>query len=101
MAPSQMLFGKYWEEVKGKSAEKYFINFADLYREELKTQEKLRWMRRLWVLVCQGHNIVLACYCKSPERCHRKILGDFLREYGVEVQEYVPRQIELFSEDPA
>lgn len=34
-----------------------------------------------------GQDIVLCCYEKKGQFCHRQILGDMMRRYGVEVEE--------------
>lgn len=35
-----------------------------------------------WEALLTRERVVLTCYCPSPERCHRTLLGRFLVRYG-------------------
>lgn len=98
LAPSPNLFRRYLEEWKGRAPEEYWPVYAEIFQEELKTEEKLGALRNLWRLSSQGITVGLFCYCPKPEFCHRSLVGDFLRGHGAQVIEYVPQQIGLFGE---
>ena len=96
LAPSQALFNRYREEWRGTS-QKYWPLYVDRFREELKTEEKLKALRRLWRLTAQGQTVLLLCYCPRPEHCHRSLVGEFLKAHGANVREHVSLQASLFE----
>lgn len=96
LAPSQSLFNRYMDEWRGAS-QKYWPIYVDRFNEELKTEEKLKALRRLWRSIAQGKTVALLCYCQRPENCHRSLVSDFLKAHGAHVQEYVPLQGGLFD----
>ena len=96
LAPSQALFNRYMDEWRGTS-QKYWPLYVDRFQEELKTEEKLKALRRLWRLTAQGKTVLLLCYCPRPEHCHRSLVGEFLKTHGANVQEYTPQQAGLFE----
>ena len=98
LAPSQRLFKKYLEDWKGTLVEDYWPEYVEMFQQELKQKSKLKALRRIWQLSSQGVSVVLFCYCQSPEHCHRRLVGDFLKEHGVTVTEFVPRQDVLFDD---
>lgn len=38
----------------------------------------------LWHLR-NGHNVVFACYCDSPNMCHRSVIAQYVANHGYEV----------------
>lgn len=59
--------------------------YRDAYLASLEIDETSRtWMQNV-AKKAHDHNIVLVCYEKSPEHCHRRLLAEFIRDnYGVE-----------------
>lgn len=96
LAPSPQLFHRYRDDWRGQP-EKYWPLYVDRYNEELKTEEKLKALRKIWRLTAQGKTVALLCYCPRPEHCHRSLISAFLRSHGANVHEYVPLQAELFD----
>lgn len=98
LAPSQRLFKRYLDEWKGTLVEDYWPKYVKAFQEELKQKSKLDALRHLWHLSSEGVRVALFCYCQSPEHCHRSLVGDFLKEHGATVMEYIPQQDVLFDE---
>ena len=46
-----------------------------------------------------GENVILLCYEKPDEFCHRQLVADWLRAAGVPVYEYVTTFGKTFSKD--
>jgi uncharacterized protein YeaO (DUF488 family) len=91
LAPSLSLFSAYrtkkiisWPEYERR------------FREELESQKKKEKMRELWSKLKQGKNICLVCFCPKSDRCHRRIVGEYLAKYGAKVEEQLSRQASLF-----
>ncbi len=59
-----------WEEYK----KKYYEKMRESYRHNIE-----RWQDLL-----EQEEIVLLCYCSSPDRCHRRLLAEMLAEAGAE-----------------
>jgi hypothetical protein len=38
--------------------------------------------RDYWLSILQRRSIVLVCYCRDPERCHRSLLAELLLGFG-------------------
>jgi len=47
----------------------------------------LEAMRRLYRNLRAARSVALVCYCSDPDHCHRRLLGDFLRDHGATVVE--------------
>jgi len=94
LSPSQSLFTQYLREWRDKDPELWWSQYTDLFNKELHTDEKLMTLRRLWRLVRSGKVIALACYCTDSRYCHRTLVGDFLRQKGVRVEEKSVKQQE-------
>lgn len=63
----------------------YDTEFVPLYRMHL-NRLGINEVKNL--LSAHGDNLVLLCYEKDHNECHRKVLAEFLREHGVQVQEH-------------
>jgi len=87
LAPSSELFSRYIKEWRGKNPEEWWPLYKEDFCKELKTEEKLVQLRKLWKLVKIGKVIALVCFCKDNRYCHRTLVGDFLREAGIDVRE--------------
>lgn len=84
LAPSYGLL-KLEEVTQGKWAELFLTELSKLDPQEvLKDLEKLS----------EGKDIVLLCYEKPGEFCHRHIVADWLgMELGIKINEYVSQKI--------
>lgn len=61
-------------------------SFEKAYRREMRESSAGRFLALLAALSHQT-DLSVGCYCENPERCHRSILRDLLREHGAEVLE--------------
>jgi uncharacterized protein YeaO (DUF488 family) len=55
--------------------------FARRYLREMHRPEAMRLITLLAALSKKA-NFSIGCYCESPSRCHRSLLGKLLREHG-------------------
>ena len=87
LAPSRQLFNRYWRQWRGQDPATWWPTYAAAFRKELQTDEKLQELRTLYSAVQAGQTIALVCYCPDARHCHRRLVGEFLAQYGVEVSE--------------
>lgn len=59
--------------------------FRRRYLREMRRPEALRLIAVLAALSKQA-NFSIGCYCETPSRCHRSLLGELLREQGGSVR---------------
>lgn len=99
LAPSQSLFSKtnnVWKKFKmSQDDAKYLRNIKsndwfDLYKRDYLYQikndkEMQRYIARVMQRLDEGKNIMMVCYCEDYHRCHRSILGEYIREKGYNV----------------
>ncbi|MHB8127217.1 MAG: DUF488 family protein, N3 subclade [Desulfitobacteriaceae bacterium] len=67
---------------------------------EAKTDKKLNCLRELYRRLRSGTNIVLLCFCKDYNYCHRKLVAEFFKQYEMIAEELDPikhEQLILFS----
>jgi len=58
--------------------------YRDAYLASLENQESLLWMQQV-AKKAFDHDVVLICFERSPEHCHRRLLAEYIRDYyGVE-----------------
>lgn len=59
--------------------------YEDAYLASLEMEETtLMWMQKI-AKRAKEHNVVLVCFEKNPEHCHRRLLAEHIAEhYGVE-----------------
>jgi uncharacterized protein YeaO (DUF488 family) len=60
--------------------------FTRRYLSEMRRPEARRLVALLAALSKQA-NFSIGCYCESPWRCHRSLLGELLREQGGKIRE--------------
>ena len=58
--------------------------FTQRYHREMRRPEASRLIALLAALSTQA-NFSIGCYCESPWRCHRSLLGELLRQQGGKV----------------
>jgi uncharacterized protein YeaO (DUF488 family) len=61
-----------------------FPEFEARYVAEMRVSYRER--RAAWVELLAKPRVVLACYCDSPVRCHRRLLAAILEKLGAEVR---------------
>jgi len=104
LAPSQALFKLHQSEWKEQPPETWWLAYEKKFNDELKTDEKLGALRRLWHAIEVGKTIALVCFCSDPCYCHRRLVGIFLQQHGMTVEEFdkntindgAPQQLALF-----
>lgn len=99
LAPSWDLFNQHLHEWKDLPAEEWWPLYKDRFLRELQTDEKLIAMRRLWSLVNVGKVIALVCFCSDGAHCHRILVAEFLKKYGVNVVEFDDQHTSARDED--
>ncbi len=93
LAPSSGLFKQYLNEWKGTNPELWWLQYVERFNEELNRKEALNTLRALWKAIQSGKNIGLVCFCKSPDYCHRTLVGEFMKKYNIEVTEYIDENL--------
>jgi Protein of unknown function, DUF488. len=100
LAPSTELFETYLNEWKGIPSKDWWPEYESRFLDELKTDEKLNCLRELYRSLRSGINIVLVCFCKDYNYCHRKLVAEFFKQYELIAEELDPikhEQLILFS----
>jgi len=99
LSPSPSLFQNYVLDWKDRPFNEWWYLYEKRFLNELETEEKIRGLRDVYKKLLSGKNVVLVCFCKDHRYCHRKIVGDFFKPYGVEPIELNPifqEQLSLF-----
>ena len=91
LAPSSELFDNYLREWKNLPSEVWWNEYENRFLEELKSEEKLDCLREVYRRLKNGTNIVLVCFCKDFNYCHRKLVAEFFRQYDIISEELDPR----------
>ena len=82
VAPSRPLvsyaLGKPWTDARWSA-------YKRRYLAEMRRPEARRLIMLLAALSKQA-NFSIGCYCETPWRCHRSLLGELLREHGAKVR---------------
>ena len=63
-------------------------NYAKAYKREVLDKITLKEVMSFFELVGNGNDIVLLCFEKSVDFCHRHILAEWFIEQGIQVDEY-------------
>lgn len=88
LSPSESLFYDYrdWDKAgewnEGKFEGEYRSRFEEQIRNDRYAQARLASLAEK---SSKGKMIALLCFCKNEDLCHRKIIGEMLRERGCEV----------------
>jgi uncharacterized protein YeaO (DUF488 family) len=102
LSPSKQLFLKYDQDWKGNPYNEWWPKYERFFLEELKSPGKIQSLREIYKKLVAGKNIVLICFCSDHRYCHRRLVGEFFKPYGVTVTELNPIKIEqlsIFQED--
>jgi len=87
LSPSKELFRRYLTSWRGKDPSLWWTEYAAAFLEELRSDEKLDELRNLYKAVRGGRDVALVCYCADSDYCHRRLVGQFMASYGIEVTE--------------
>lgn len=99
LSPSDQLFQSYIRTWRHKSSEEWWPLYQERFLKELQTDEKLKGLREVYKSLLKGNNVVLICFCDDHRICHRRLVGEFFKPYGIEAVELNPvnsEQISLF-----
>lgn len=62
-------------------------DFEYYFKEEMKKDPMLTALRQLYKRLKSGEDIILVCYEKDYMFCHRRLIGEFLAQFGIEYKE--------------
>ncbi|GGO09443.1 DUF488 domain-containing protein [Saccharibacillus kuerlensis] len=99
LSPSPELFYTYLDEWRDRPDKSWWPEYERRFGRELESQEKLTALRDVYKRLLKGQDVVLICFCKDHRYCHRRLVGEFFSEYGVQAEELNPvtvEQIDLF-----
>ena len=99
LSPSPELFHRYLDEWKDRPDKSWWPEYERRFRRELESGEKRTALREVYKRLLRGQDVVLICFCKDHRYCHRRLVGEFYEEYGVQAEELNPvtvEQIDLF-----
>lgn len=91
LAPSSELFEKYLREWKNLPGKEWWQEYENRFLEELRSEEKLDCLREVYRRLMSGTNIVLVCFCKNYNYCHRKLVAEFFKQYDIISEELDPK----------
>ena len=78
-------FAPTWRMVmKTKQGEMTWEEYREEYYEMMR--ESYRQNQKRWQELLSEEEIVLLCYCRSPEKCHRRLLAEMLAEAGADYE---------------
>ncbi|GMN99862.1 DUF488 family protein, N3 subclade [Parageobacillus thermoglucosidasius] len=97
LSPSPQLFQRYLKEWKGTNPKKWWPLYENVFLSELREEEKLKSLRDIYKKLLLGQDIVLLCFCADHRYCHRRLVGEFFKPYGVVAVELNPIKIEQLS----
>jgi uncharacterized protein YeaO (DUF488 family) len=97
LSPSKVLFRTFISEWKDTPPSSWWRKYEKLFLEEMISDEKVEGLRMVYRKLLEGKNIVLICFCNDHRYCHRRLVGEFFRTYGVIAEELNPIKSEQLS----
>lgn len=97
LSPSDQLFQSYVRSWRHKPQDEWWPLYEKRFMNEMKTAEKLHGLRAVYKRLLMGRNIVLICFCDDHRICHRRLVGEFFEQFGVEPIELNPIKTEQIS----
>jgi uncharacterized protein YeaO (DUF488 family) len=97
LSPSDQLFQSYIRSWRKKPSEEWWPLYENQFMREMKTEEKLQSLRVLYKKLLLGRNVVLICFCDDHRICHRRLVSEFFKPYGVKAIELNPIKSEQIS----
>lgn len=76
LAPSKELLEDY------KSNLITFSEFKERFSEQMESMTTFKELRKLYVRIKNGENIILCCYEKDNKICHRRLIAEYLEKNG-------------------
>ncbi|MDW7651223.1 MAG: DUF488 family protein [Bacillota bacterium] len=98
LAPSEELFNHFINNWKDLPPEQWWQEYERQFLLELKSDEKLSNLRTLYKTLQFGKNVILVCFCKDVLYCHRRLVGEFFMQHGVEAVELSSSELEPEAE---
>lgn len=93
LAPSPQLFKKYLYEWKDRPCEEWWDMYREIFEQEIKSDyKKVSALKKAFNLVNLGKVIAMVCFCRDSRYCHRTLVGNFLKQKGIRVEEYVSKR---------
>lgn len=84
LAPKWVFFSE-WKNGSHKGDNDYYIkHFNEEVLDKLRAEDVINDLKRFGLL----QNIILLCYEKPTDFCHRHLVADWLNKNGLYVQEY-------------
>lgn len=100
LAPSPRLFNQFINRWKDQDPQMWWPLYKEQFVRELEQEEKKSALRRLWKKLKAGKSIALVCFCPDASICHRSLVAEFMRHYGIEAFEYEPPSQHEVADDP-
>lgn len=97
LSPSKELFFTFLKDWRKKPYEEWWPKYEKRFLEELKTPEKLKGLREIYKRLLIGKNVVLICFCDDHRYCHRRLVAEFFKKFGVISKELNPVKTEQLS----
>lgn len=98
LSPSPELFQTYLNEWKNKEPyEVWWPKYEKRFLTELMWESRLQALREVYKKLIVGKSVVLVCFCKDHRYCHRRLVGEFFKKYGVEPKELNPISVEQIN----
>lgn len=97
LSPSPELFNTFNTKWRHLPPQVWWHEYERQFLEELNFKDKLNCLRGIYKKLLAGMNIVLVCFCKDHNYCHRKLVGEFFKPYGIIAEELNPIQSEQLS----
>lgn len=83
-APSAELLVTYLERRRAGEEEAHWEDYVAAYTAEMRVSYKRH--RRVWDELLSRPRVVLMCFCKDPNRCHRSICAGLLGKLGATIR---------------
>jgi uncharacterized protein YeaO (DUF488 family) len=99
LSPSKSLFQRFIHDWKGKPYKEWWPKYEERFLKEMESEEMKKYLREVYKELCRDKNVVLVCFCKDHRYCHRRLVGEFFEQYGINVTELNPitqDQLSLF-----
>lgn len=94
LSPSKDLFNTYLKQWKNKPGPEWWEKYEERFHIEMKSNIKLEALRDVYKRLLIGNNVVLVCFCEDHRYCHRRLVGEFFGQYGIQFEELNPVTIE-------
>lgn len=91
LSPSNKLFTKYLSDWKNQmDPDIWWPKYENQFSKQFKNEEMIKHLRMIYKLLISGENVVVICYCRDWHYCHRRLIGEFFKKYGIRVKELSP-----------